>query len=262
MTLLSILLATLLGGVLSVLAAAALSFSVLSRWAPRLVSYAVGVLLGAAFLDLLPEAVNALGPEDVLATCLAGILAFFVLEKLALWRHAHAEAPDTDPREAAHRAHAHHRIQPAGPMIVIGDALHNFVDGVLIAAAFTQSIPLGIVTATAIVAHEIPQEVGDYLVLLHSGMSRMKALAFNLLSSMATLVGAVGAYFALASISGAVPYLLCIAAASMIYVAVADLIPGLHRRAELSATIQQVVLISAGIGSIVLIHHLVDGFAH
>ncbi|WP_306475925.1 ZIP family metal transporter [Methyloversatilis sp.] len=290
-----IVLASLVGGVISVCAAALVGFAAKPHSIPLLISYSVGALLGASLLGVLPQAITEIGSVEVATSILlAGILGFFLLEKLVLWRHCHEVSCEAhDPVEVKRPAtahsyrpvaqatapvtlHAHGHAAGGGhahgygseesvrsaSLILIGDAFHNFVDGVLIAAAFTQSIPLGIVTATAIVAHEIPQEVGDYLVLLHSGMSRMKALAFNLLSSMATLVGAVGAYFALASISGAVPYLLCIAAASMIYVAVADLIPGLHRRAELSATIQQVVLISAGIGSIVLIHHLVDGFAH
>jgi zinc and cadmium transporter len=291
-----IVLASLVGGGISVCAAALVGFAAKPHSIPLLISYSVGALLGASLLGVLPQAITEIGSVEVATgILLAGILGFFLLEKLVLWRHCHevsCEAHDpVDIKSRAHQhsyrpvgqasttavpAHAHSHALGAGhahghgspesmrsaSLILIGDAFHNFVDGVLIAAAFTQSIPLGIVTATAIVAHEIPQEVGDYLVLLHSGMSRLKALAFNLLSSMATLIGAVGAYFALSSVSGAVPYLLCIAAASMIYVAVADLIPGLHRRAELSATVQQVLLISAGIGSIVLIHHLVDGFAH
>ena len=288
-----IVLASLVGGAISVCAAALVGCAAKPHSIPLLISYSVGALLGASLLGVLPQAITEIGSVELATSILlAGILGFFLLEKLVLWRHCHEVSCEAhDPIEVKSHGHAHtYRPVAATPvpahphghvfsaghahghgspeavrsasLILIGDAFHNFVDGVLIAAAFTQSIPLGIVTATAIVAHEIPQEVGDYLVLLHSGMSRLKALAFNLLSSMATLVGAVGAYFALSSISGAVPYLLCIAAASMIYVAVADLIPGLHRRAELSATVQQVLLISAGIGSIVLIHHLVDGFAH
>ena len=284
--LLWIVLASLLGGAISVCAAALVGYAASPRSIPLLISYSVGALLGASLLGVLPHAIHEIGSvEQATSLLLAGILAFFLLEKLVLWRHCHEVSCEAhDPVEIAHHEHdvqiavsahahqGHSHLAAAGPhavgsseavrsasLILIGDAFHNFVDGVLIAAAFTQSVPLGIMTATAIVAHEIPQEVGDYLVLLHSGMSRMRALAFNLLSSMATLVGAVGAYFALSSMAGVVPYLLCIAAASMIYVAVADLIPGLHRRAELSATLQQVLLISAGIGSIVLIHHLVEG---
>lgn len=280
-----IVLASVVGGAISVCAAALVGLAVSLHRIPLLISYSVGALLGAAMLDVLPQAIHEVGSVEVATgVLLAGILGFFLLEKLVLWRHCHEQSCEAhDPVEIAHQhehdAHAHHghghhhghaRAETMGSaeslrsasLILIGDTFHNFVDGVLIAAAFSQSIQLGVVTATAIVAHEIPQEVGDYVVLLHSGMSRLRALAFNLLSSMATLVGAVGAYFALSQVTVAVPYLLCIGAASMIYIAVADLIPGLHRRAELGATVQQVFLISAGVGSVVLIHHLIDGYAH
>ncbi len=152
------------------------------------------------------------------------------------------------------RSHDHGR---SGLLILVGDTFHNFVDGILIAAAFLQSTELGIVTALAIIAHEIPQEVGDYLILLHSGYSRTRALVFNLLSSLATLIGAMLAYFALSSLTEWIPSILGLAAASMIYVAVADLIPGLHKRPELKATLQQILLIGLGIASIVVVRALV-----
>ncbi len=256
MILLSIVIATLAGGLLSVLAAAALSYSVLGRWAPRLVSYAVGVLLGAAFLDLLPEAVNAIGPEDVLATCLAGILAFFVLEKLALWRHAHVDSQHAGLGQAEPHAHAHHRVQPAGPMIVIGDALHNFVDGVLIAAAFLSDPAIGWAVTIGVVAHEIPQEVGDFMVLLGAGYTRRRALLLNALSGAAAVLGGVGGYFFLAHAEAVVPYALAFSAASFIYIAVADLIPELHRRWALGDALTQVLLICGGITTVSLVHEL------
>jgi zinc and cadmium transporter len=187
---------------------------------------------------------------------LAGILGFFVLEKLVLWRHCHAETCEGHMPES--RAHDHGR---SGLMILVGDTFHNFVDGVLIAAAFMEDPRLGVVTALAIVAHEIPQEVGDFLILLHSGYSKARALAYNLLSSLATLVGGLLAYFALSAAQGAVPVMLAVAAASMIYVAIADLIPGLHKRTELAATVQQVALILLGVASIVVVHHVVEGIA-
>ena len=137
-------------------------------------------------------------------------------------------------------------------MILVGDTVHNFIDGVLIAAAFLESTQLGVITAIAIVAHEIPQEVGDFLILLHSGYSKARALVLNMVSSLASLVGGVIGYFALQAASGSVPFLLCIVAASMIYVAVADLIPGLHKRTELHATVSQTLLIAFGVGSIAL----------
>jgi zinc and cadmium transporter len=244
------------GGALSVLAAAAFAFNARASWVPMLVSYAIGALLGAAFLEVLPEAIIASG--DATTTCafvLAGILGFFVLEKLVLWRHCHIES--CEGHEPHFGEHDHGR---SGLMILVGDTFHNFVDGVLIAAAFIEDPRLGLVVALAIVAHEIPQEVGDFVILLHSGYTKARALAYNLLSSLATLVGGLLAWFALSSTQTAVPTLLALAAASMIYVAVADLIPGLHKRPELGATLQQVLLISAGIASIVLTNYLVESF--
>jgi zinc and cadmium transporter len=234
------------GGLLSVAAAAAFALRARAAHVPVLISYAVGALLGAVFLDILPHAFEMSGnPEQTAATILAGILLFFVLEKLVLWRHCHeddCEAHDVQPAQ-----HDHGRT---GMMIMVGDTFHNFVDGILIAAAFLADIKLGLVTAIAIVAHEIPQEVGDFLVLLHSGYSKRAALLFNALSSLAMLVGGVLAYFALQSLQQSIPTLLALAAASMLYVAVADLIPGLHRRPEIHASIQQVGLICAGIATI------------
>jgi zinc and cadmium transporter len=237
---------------LSVLAAAAVGVTLGASRVNILISYAIGALLGAAFLEILPHALEHGEPHKMAATVLFGIMAFFVLEKLVLWRHCHHD--HCEAHEAQAHAHDHGR---SGLLILVGDTFHNFVDGVLIAAAFMENTQLGIVTALAIIAHEIPQEVGDYLILLHSGYSRAKALAYNLLSSLATLVGAMLAYFALSDMTDLIPSLLCLAAASMIYVAVADLIPGLHKRTALKETIQQVSLIGLGIGSIVIARALV-----
>ena len=243
---------SLAGGLLSVIAAAALSLTVGTHRVSMLISYAIGALLGASFLEILPHALEHGEPHRMAATVLAGILIFFVLEKLVLWRHCHHD--HCEAHEAQAPAHDHGR---SGLLILVGDTFHNFVDGILIAAAFLENTELGIVTALAIIAHEIPQEVGDYLILLHSGYSKAKALAFNLLSSLATLVGAMLAYFALSELTSWIPSLLGLAAASMIYVAVADLIPGLHKRTELKATVQQVLLIVLGIASIALVQALV-----
>ena len=139
-------------------------------------------------------------------------------------------------------------------MIMVGDTFHNFIDGIIIAAAFISDFELGVVTGLAIVAHEIPQEIGDFVILLHSGYSKRAALTLNLISSLATFIGALIAYFALRTMQEWIPTLLCIAAASMIYVAVADLIPGLHKRTALSATAQQVSLIVLGVGTIWGLH--------
>jgi zinc and cadmium transporter len=269
MTLAYISAASVIGGLLSVALAALLSFATRAHWVSALVSFAIGALLGAAFLEVLPHAFgNSTDIRATAATVLGGILAFFVLEKLVLWRHCHVEdceAHGSADADAAHGGRAPaaapvgHDHGRSGLMILIGDGFHNFVDGVLIAAAFMESTALGLVTATAVIAHEIPQEVGDFLILLHSGYSKARAFALNLLSSLMMVVGAIGTYFALQFVSGWVNTLLALAAACMIYVAVADLIPGLHKRPELRATAQQVLLILLGIGCVWLVGDLAHG---
>jgi zinc and cadmium transporter len=255
-TLTWIIAASIVGGALSVLAAAGVALSARAAMVPMLISYAIGALLGAAFLEVLPHAIVASSDATGAATVvLGGILGFFVLEKLVLWRHCHIEACEGHERPVAEHDHGR-----SGLMILVGDTFHNFVDGVLIAAAFMEDVRLGVVTAFAIVAHEIPQEVGDFVILLHSGYTKGRALAYNLLSSFATLVGGLLAYFSLSQAQGAVPIMLSLAAASMIYVAIADLIPGLHKRPQLADTLQQVILIGLGIASIAITHHIVDSF--
>lgn len=250
---------SLLGGVLSVIVAASfllLSDKLRARLVPHLVSFAIGSLLGAAFLGLLPHALSSPEIKDfhpLFLTVLLGLLGFFLLEKMVLWRHCHSNHCE------AHGAHGHahgHKADKhaAGWMILLGDSLHNFVDGILIAAAFLTDTHLGIVTALAIAAHEIPQEVGDFVVLLHSGFSRGKALLFNVLASLTTVVGALLAYWSLTDMQHVLPYVLAVAASSFIYIAVADLIPGLHKRAEASATVQQMSLIAAGVLLIYITH--------
>jgi zinc and cadmium transporter len=259
MTLVYISAASLIGGLLSISLAALVSFATRAHWVSSLISFAIGALLGAAFLEVLPHAFgNSTNIQGTAATVLGGILAFFVLEKLVLWRHCHVEDCEVHgSHEDEHgHAHEHARAQPqhdhgrSGLMIVVGDSFHNFVDGVLIAAAFMESTALGLVTATAVIAHEIPQEVGDFLIPLHSGYTNARAFVLNLLSSLMMVVGAIGAYFALQVVGEWVNTLLALAAASMIYVAVADLIPGLHKRPELAATAQQVLLILLGIACV------------
>lgn len=246
--------ASLLGGVLSVLCAALFALNARAHWVNALVSYAIGALLGAVFLDILPEAIKLSTNITVLsATILGGIFLFFTLEKLLIWRHCHHDHCEAHEPHEGHSSEsgAHDR---SGMMIMVGDTFHNFVDGIIIAAAFLTDVHLGIVTSLAIIAHEIPQEVGDFMILLHSGYSKAQALLLNLVSSLATLVGGVLAYYALQSMQEFVPTLLALAAASMIYVAVADLIPGLHKRTALRDTIEQVVLIALGISSIFLVN--------
>jgi len=255
MTLGWILAASVAGGTLSAGLAAA-SLALRATWVPMLVSFAIGALLGAAFLEVIPAAFEAGEPHQVAFAILGGIIAFFILEKLLLWRHCHTEhceVHDPHAEQPSASAHDHGR---SGALIVVGDTVHNFVDGVLIAAAFLQSTELGIVAAAAIIAHEIPQEVGDFLILLHSGYSKTRALVVNMVSSVATVVGGVIGYYSLQFIEGLEAPLLGVVAASMIYVAVADLIPGLHRKPELRDTASQVLLIVLGIGSIALVSAL------
>jgi zinc and cadmium transporter len=237
----------LLGGLLSVLAAAfflVLSESLRNHLLPHLVSFATGTLLGAAFLGLLPHALDAVPGTDahvIPMAVLLGLLGFFLLEKLVLWRHCHADHCEVHAPDQKSRDHS------TGTMILVGDSLHNFLDGILIAAAFLTDIHLGVVTSLAVASHEIPQEVGDFAVLLHSGFSRGRAFLYNILTSLTTVIGGVLAWFALQQVQAVLPFVLAIAASSFIYIAVADLIPTLHQRVEGRATIQQVVLIAAGI---------------
>jgi len=243
-----ILLFCLLGGVLSVLAAAVfllLPETLRTRLLPHAISFAIGALLGAALLGLLPHALEGMDSEAVHAitgTLLLGLFGFFLLEKLVLWRHCHQDHCEVHVPVKSDYTHA-----AAGTLILIGDGIHNFIDGVLIGAAFLTDIHLGIVTSLAVTAHEIPQEVGDFAVLLHSGFSTGKALAYNLLSSLTTVIGGVLAFYSFQNLAPVLPYVLTVAASSFIYIAVADLIPGLHKRVEFSATVKQMLLIGAGV---------------
>ncbi|MCR4287451.1 MAG: ZIP family metal transporter [Deltaproteobacteria bacterium] len=207
---------------------------------PGLISYASGTLLGAAFLGLIPNAIYRLEAATVLQFVLAGILLFFILERLILWHHCHNE--ECESRETA------------GPLLLIGDAFHNFVDGVIIAAAFIISVPLGISAALAVIAHEIPQEIGDFGVLLDSGYKKERAFLLNALSGLPTLPGALLAYFYLKDVQGLIPYVMALSAASFIYIAMVDLIPVLHRKAGLVAGVRQFALMLAGVATITLFH--------
>lgn len=236
-TLTMIILATLLGGLLSMAAAAGLAFRLSQQSTATLVAFAAGVMLSSAFLDILPEAFASLAQHvdipgqvshahdspasSLFAVLLAGLLGFFALERLALWRHSHADC-DT----AAGDQHG----AVAAPLILLGDAFHNFVDGLLIAAASLADPILGLTTTLAVVAHEIPQELGDFVLLLNAGWSRRKAFLANAASSLTSVIGGLLGYFALEGTEHFLPYVLVIAAASFIYIAVADLLPLLHRQ--------------------------------
>jgi len=224
-----------LGGLLVASGILLINDSRRARLIPWLVSYAVGALLGVSMLAILPEALEHLPAPKVFATLLAGILAFFVLEKLVLWRHCHIH--DCEVHDGS--------VFP----VLIGDAFHNFVDGAVIAAAVLTSVPLGVSTALAVAAHEIPQEVGDFAILLHAGYSRQRALLLNVTSGLASALGAVVALVAVKLVPLLLPYCLALAAASFLYVAMADLIPGLHRGRTDAHSLRQIVLIAAGVAT-------------
>jgi zinc and cadmium transporter len=258
-----ILLFTAIGGALSALAASLFLVapeSLRVRVLPHLVSFATGALLSAALLGLLPHAIEGAGvgnTHTIGLTLLAGLLIFFVLEKMVLWRHCHQEVCEGHtPHAHAHDQGGNGRDAASARLILIGDGFHNVLDGVLIASAFMTDVHLGVVTAIAVFAHEIPQEVGDLAILLNSGMSRLRALTLNLLTSTSSVVGGLVAYFALNQIQHLLPYAIVIAAASFLYIAVADLIPGLHRRVDPGSGVKQFVFIVLGVALIYVSHRL------
>lgn len=250
MTLLYIVIATTVGGLLSVVAAASLTLALLGRMVRHLVSLSVGVLLGTALLHVLPEAFESkVDPHQLFITLLGGLLFFFLLEKAELYRHGHHHEGD------GHEHHHHFDVEQAGRggwTVLVGDSIHNFCDGIIIAAAFLTDVQLGVVTAAAIIAHEIPQEVGDYIVLLNAGFSRAKALLYNALSGLAAVAGGVLGYFIVGPWEALFPYLLVAASSSFIYVAVADLVPQLQRRLPWRSTLAQLGWIAGGLGLVVL----------
>lgn len=249
---------SVLGSLLSVLAAAGyllLPERARLRSLSALVSFATGVLLGVAFIHLLPHALDhvsahgsSAGSSAIMMTVLFGIFVFFLLEKALIWRHAHHHGHEHE--EEFHGGHA------AGSLIVVGDTFHNFLDGILLTAAFVTDIHLGIATGFALIAHEIPQELGDFAILINAGFSRMRAFVLNGVSSLAMLIGALLAWWAIDLVHEILPFILAFTAASFIYIAVADLIPTLHRGIRLSETLAQLTLISAGILLIVAFQYL------
>jgi zinc and cadmium transporter len=269
-----IVLFTAIGGILSVMAAGVfllLPEQQRQNVLPHGISFATGALLTGAFCGLIPHAFEEVAVADMpmlSATILIGILLFFILEKLLVWRHCHSHACEAhgedshDEHEHDH-AHAHKHShdnsrRATGMFIILGDSIHNFVDGVLIGAAFLTDPQLGIVTSLAVAAHEIPQEVGDFAILLHSGYTRKKALIYNMLASLTTVIGGVLAYFSLGDLHHILPYFLTLAASSFIYIAVADLIPSLHQKTDIKTSLQQIGFILAGVVLILVM----QGIAH
>ncbi|HOQ62290.1 MAG TPA: ZIP family metal transporter [Vicinamibacterales bacterium] len=244
MTLLLILLSSLVGGVVSVLLAATVLVvrtSFVDRALPRLISFSTGALLGAAMLGMIPHASRTLPVSTVALVVLAGLITFFVLEKLLVWRHCHKH--DCDVHAAS------------GPLLLLGDAFHNFVDGIVLAGAFVASTTLGLAAAVSTVAHEVPQELGEFMVYLRSGYSRKRALVLNSLTSLTTVVGAILGYLFLREMRAVGPYLLAFAAAGFLYVALADLVPSQRGRTSLRLALLDMILLAAGIGVIALVAH-------
>ncbi len=250
MILTQIVLATLAAGLFSVLAAMLIAVPLLKGAVQRLVSLSAGLLLATAVLHLLPEAIESKADLHALCgTLLAGLIGFFLLEKLSIMRHSHHYEGDGHSH-----AHGHDRDEagPGGALILVGDAIHNFADGVLIAAAFATDTGLGWLTTFAIATHEIPQEIGDFILLLNAGYSRARALLFNALSGLSSVAGGVIGHFALKSGEALLPHVLVLAAASFIYIALADLVPDLHRqsRRERAGWLNQFALMMLGVGII------------
>ncbi|MHA1994151.1 MAG: ZIP family metal transporter [Candidatus Hodarchaeales archaeon] len=210
-----------------------------NRLIPSLISFASGTLLTAALLGLIPHALEHLDSETALLTVLVGIFLFFLLEKTIVWRHCH------DMECEAHRT--------VGPMIIIGDAFHNAVDGLIIAASFLISIPIGVAATLSVIAHEIPQEIGDFALLLHSGYSRRKAFTLNLLSSISTIPTAILAYFALDTLSEVIPYVMAISASSFLYIALTDIYPELHSKVGLKDEVRELIMMLLGAGIIIIL---------
>jgi len=231
--------------VISISAAAIFSFALLAKVVERMVSLSVGIMLATSFLHALPEAFESKADiHGLFALLLGSLLGFFLLEKFSILRHSHHHEAD-----GHHHAHGHDAREAgkSGWMILVGDGLHNFTDGILIAAAFLANPELGIVTGLAIIAHEIPQEIGDFIVLLNAGFTRRRAYLYNLISSVMAVIGGVLGYYTLASASNLIPYVLVIASSGFIYIAVSDLMPQMQRRATMKETIPQIILIALGV---------------
>jgi zinc and cadmium transporter len=241
----------MIAGLFSITAAAVFSFALLSKMVERMVSLSVGIMLATSLLHALPEAFESKADSHTLfAVLLGGLLAFFVLEKFAILRHSHHHEDDG---HGHHHGHDKKEAGKAGWMILVGDGLHNFTDGILIAAAFLADPHLGLITGLAIIVHEIPQEIGDFIVLLNAGFSRTRAYVYNLICSLMAVVGGLLGYFTLERGMEWIPYVLVFASSGFIYIAVSDLMPQMQRRATLRETIPQILLIGAGVAIVLFL---------
>lgn len=256
-----IVLATIAGGLIAISIASWLAYRVFSKYLHHMVSLSVGVLLSVALLHLLPEAFEAsdASPHTLFALLLAGLLGFFVLEKIALLRHNHHHEGDGHHH---HKGHDRHEAGRGGVLILIGSSLHNLCDGILVAAAFLTDPLLGVLTAASIIVHEVPHKLGDFVVLLNAGLGRRKAFFLILFTSLCTAMGGIAGYFLLQQAHALIPYVLVIAASSFLYISVADLIPQMHERGSLSDAIPQLVLVGIGVAIVYAVTTFMHGHEH
>lgn len=251
MNLLIIIAVCFFGSLLSLMLAYLFSKLKMVNYADYFVSFAVGTLLGAAFLEIIPHAYElSRDLHQISLIVLVGILVFFILEKLLVWRHCHGSHCEN------HSPVVNHDVKK-GSILIIGDCFHNFIDGILIASAFIVDINLGLITALAIIVHEIPQEISNFSILINSGYSLSKTLLMNIITGCAMILGAILAYFVLNDLEFLIPIILAFAASSMIYVAISDLIPSLHKKVEIKQTFQQTFSIFLGVLIIYFLHSLI-----
>ena len=268
MTLIAILLGTLTAGIGSVWLAAALSFGVLARYTQHMLSLAAGALLATAFMHLLPEAFESLvSPQQLFAALLVGLVFFFLLDKAELWHHGHEHGAGHGHGHAHNDSHGHahdhlhaEESKSGGWAVLAGDSVHCFGDGILIASAFMADMRLGIVASLAVLAHEVPHHMGDLVVLRQSSNNnRRTALIKVTLAGAVTALGGVLGYALVDQLYDFLPFFLVIAASSFVYVALADLIPQLQKRAAARETAAQIAWLLAGIGLVTLISGLAHG---
>ncbi|MBI2018115.1 ZIP family metal transporter [Candidatus Daviesbacteria bacterium] len=241
-----ILIFTLLGSIISLIGG--LLLLIKEKFALKishfLTAFAAGTLLGTAFLDLMPEASESAGEVNIFFWAILGILVFFLLERF-IHHHGHGDQPEAK--------------RSVVPLIVVGDTVHNFIDGVAIAATFLVSIPLGIVTSLAVAAHEIPQEIGDFGLMLHKGMARGRVLKINFLSALASLAGAILTYLAKDSIEALLPVALALTAGFFIYIASANLIPEIHSQENKKVAFWESIMLLLGVAAIWMAITLLEG---
>ena len=251
MNLLIIIAVCFFGSLLSLTLAFLFSKLKMVNYADYFVSFAVGTLLGAAFLEIIPHAYElSRDLHQISLIVLVGILVFFILEKLLVWRHCHGSHCEN------HSPVVNHDVKK-GSILIIGDCFHNFIDGILIASAFIVDINLGLITALAIIVHEIPQEISNFSILINSGYSLSRTLLMNVITGFSMIIGAILAYFVLNDLEFLIPIILAFAASSMIYVAISDLIPSLHKKVEIKQTFQQTFSIFLGVLIIYFLHSLI-----